>query len=399
MVDNVRNKFDDYCCIFRLVKFAINNINGSVDDLRVNWKNIFVLANQMSFTVLAKIGIDLLTGENVPQKEIKDLFNREYRKQILIDANQVYELDIIISAFEKENIDMLTLKGSRIKKFYPQTHYRYMGDIDTLVHKADFDKADKILSSLGYKEISFGTHDRVYKKEPFINLEQHFTLSEGASKKVIDYYNNIWSKSKLKSGFNHIYEMTLEDIYIYLSVHAVHHINYSGIAPRIFLDYYVFLEKHKDILDMEYIHNILSSFNYIDFDNVAVTLAYKWFSKEGSGLEKTSTVDLFIADCSTYGTTEHNVGLRTARMAKNGKKPNKLLFILKQIFPPYDRIKSEFPILKKYPLVLPFVWFAYVLKRVFNKSQTTRYYADINEETAIFYNSIISDLGLNDIEK
>ena len=58
MVDNVRNKFDDYCCIFRLVKFAINNINGSVDDLRVNWKNIFVLANQMSFTVLAKIGID-----------------------------------------------------------------------------------------------------------------------------------------------------------------------------------------------------------------------------------------------------------------------------------------------------------------------------------------------------
>lgn len=399
MVDNVRKNFDDYCCVFRLVKFGINNMNGSVDDLIINWKNVFVLANQMSFTVLVKVGIDLLIGENVPEKEIKDLFDREYKKQILIDSNQFYELDIIMSAFEKENIDMLILKGSRIKKFYPQTHYRYMGDIDTLVNNNDFDKADKILASLGYKEISFGTHDRVYKKEPFINLEQHFTITEGASNKVIDYYNNIWSKSKLKPEFKHIYEMTLEDIYIYLSVHAVHHINYSGIAPRIFLDYYVFLEKHKGVLDMEYINNILASFNYADFNNVAVTLAYKWFSKEGSGLDKTSTVDLFIADCSTYGTTEHNVGLRTARMAKNGKKPNKLLFILKQIFPPYNRIKSEFPILKKSPLVLPFAWIAYLLKRVFNKSRTIKYYSDINEETAILYNSIISDLGLNDIEK
>ena len=398
MVDNVRNRFDDYSCVFRLVKLAINNISGNVDDLAVDWKNIFFLANYMSFIVLVKIGIDLLTGENKPDKEVKDLFNKEYKKQILIDANQLYELNALISAFEKENIDMLTLKGSSIKNFYPHTHYRYMGDIDTLVNKSDFDKADKVLSSLGYKEVSFGTHDRIYLKEPLINLEQHFTIAEGDSKKVIDYYNDIWNKSKLKPGYTHIYEMTLEDIYIYLSVHAVHHIKYSGIAPRIFLDYYVFLEKHKDTLNMKYIDYVLAEFGYTDFNATAVKLAYKWFSKDGSGLDKNSTVDLFVADCSTYGTTEHNVGLRTARLTQNGKRPSKLMFILKQVFPPYKIIKSKFPVLKKCPLVLPFVWIAYVLKRVF-KSRTAKYYSDINAETAIFYSSIISDLGLNNIDK
>lgn len=398
MVDNVRNKFDDYCCVFRLVKFAINNINGNVDDLEVDWKNVFNLANQMSFVALAKVGTELLTGENKPDTNIKSLFNKAYKKQILIDSNQLYELNILSSAFEKEKIDMLTLKGSSIKNCYPHTHYRYMGDIDTFVNLSDFDRADKVLSSLGYKEQSFGGHDRIYVKEPFINLEQHFSISDGDSKEVIDYYNNIWSKSKKKSGFNHIYEMTLEDIYIYLSVHAVHHIKYSGIAPRIFLDYYVFLEKYKDIMDTEYINNTLSSFGYTKFDDTAVKLAYRWFSKNGSGLDKNSTVDLFVASSSTYGTTEHNVGLRTARLANNGKKPSKLLFILKQIFPPYSRIKSEFAVLKKCPLVLPFVWVAYVLKRALN-TRTTKYYSNINEETAVLYSSIITDLGLDNINK
>lgn len=397
MVDNVRKNFDDYSCVFRLIKLAINNIEGSVDDLNVNWNNVFSLASKMSFVVLVKLGIDHLTGENKPEKEIQDLINKAYRSQILLDSNQIYELDLLMSAFENEKLDTLILKGVSLKKCYPDTYYRFMGDIDTFVNKADFDKADKLLSSLGYEEEHISSHDKGYKKEPYIVLEQHFTLVEDVSKEINDYYNDIWSKAKLKSGFSHIYEMTLEDIYIYLSVHAVHHIRFSGIAPRIFLDYYVFLEKYKDILNMNYINDVLAKFKYKEFDTIAVSLAYKWFSKNGSGLDKNSNVDLFVADCSTYGTTEHNVGLRTARLAKNGKKPSKLLFVMKQIFPPAVRIKSEFKILEKYPFLLPFVWVAYVAKKAIN-SNTKSYYSNINEKTASLYNSIITNLGLDNIE-
>ncbi len=398
MVDNVQKNFDDYCCVFRLIKLAVNNIEGSVDDLNVDWKNVFNLANHMSFIVLVKVGTELLIGNNKPDDEVKNLLNQAYRKQILIDSNQLYELDLLMSAFEKEKIDTLILKGICLKRCYPYTHYRYMGDIDTFVNKKDFDKADKILSSLDYKEKYVGLHDKVYRKEPFINLEQHFTLVEDDSKQINDYYNDIWSKAKLKSGFSHIYEMTLEDIYIYFAVHAVHHIKFSGLAPRIFLDYYVFLEKYKDILNKNYIDDVLTKFNYKEFDTIAVNLAYKWFGTNGSGLDKNSTVDLFVADCSTYGTMEHNVGLRTAKLAKNGKKPSKLLFIMGQVFPPFVRIKAEFKILEKYPVLLPFVWVAYVFKKAI-KTNTKSYYSNINKETADLYNSIITDLGLNNIDK
>lgn len=394
MIDNVRKNFDDYCCVFRLIRLAINNIEGSVDDLDVNWKNVFNIASQMSFIVLVKIGIDLLTGTNKPEKELQDLINKAYRTQIIFDSNQIYELDLLMSAFEKEEIDTLIIKGIGLKKCYPDTYYRYMGDIDTFIKKADFDKADKVLFSLGYKEEHIGSHDKGYKKEPYIILEQHFTLVEDVSEEINDYYKDIWKKAKLKSGFSHIYEMTLEDIYIYFAVHAVHHIMFSGIAPRIFLDYYVFLEKYRGMLNMNYINDVLTKFGYKEFDNVAVSLAYKWFGKNGSGLDKNSTIDLFVADCSTYGTTEHNVGLRTARLARNGKKPSKLLFIMKQVFPPVVRIKSEFKVLEKYPVLLPFIWVAYVAKKAI-KTNTKSYYSNINEETAGLYNSIITDLGLN----
>ncbi len=394
MIDSAKRNFNEYCCVFRLVNFAINNINGSVDDLTVDWSKVYAIAQDLSFTVLVKQGIDLLTGENKPDKEMYVKFLAEYKKQIIIDSNQLYELEMLERKFEEEKINMLILKGSSIKSAYPQSYYRYMGDIDTLVENADFDNAHKALIELGYTEKGYGTHDRTYKKEPFIALEQHFTISEGDSKVVDEYYNGIWEKSKSKSGFAHIFTMTNEDIYIYLSVHASHHINYSGGSPRIFLDYYVFLEKYKDTLDMDYISSVLSKFGYTAFDKRAVELAYKWFSPNGVGLSKQSATELFIASSSTYGTIQHNVGLRAANLSKDGKSVNKFNYILRQLFPPYKRIKAQFPILRKCPLLLPFVWVLYVINRV-SKTNKKKYYTTISDQTAMLYNSIITDLGLN----
>ncbi|MEE0265961.1 MAG: nucleotidyltransferase family protein [Acutalibacteraceae bacterium] len=391
----MKNNFNEYCCVFRLVNFAINNIRGSVDDLTVDWSKVNAIAHDLSFIVLVKQGIDLLTGKNKPSKEIYLKFLAEYKKQIIIDSNQLYELERLEQKFEEEKINMLALKGSGIKAVYPYSYYRYMGDIDTLVEKSDFDAAHNALTALGYKEKSYGSHDRIYTKEPFINLEQHFTLSEGDSELIDEYYSGIWQKSKNKAGFAHIFTMTNEDIYIYLSVHAVHHINYAGISPRIFLDYYVFLEKYKSELNMNYIDTVLASFGYIDFNKKAVELAYKWFSPDGAGLGDNVT-ELFVASSATYGTTQHNVGLRTARLAKDGKSVNKLKFILKQLFPPYSRIRTEFPVLRKCPLLLPFVWVIYVINRI-SKTETKKYYSSISDKTAVLYSSIIADLGLNNM--
>ncbi|MEE0929769.1 MAG: nucleotidyltransferase family protein [Acutalibacteraceae bacterium] len=394
MNKNILSHFNEYCCVFRLVNSAVNNITVDISDLEIDWKYVFTLSDYLGFTALVKRGIDLLCDEQMPSAELKKIFDREFKRQLIIDSNQLYELELMINAFEKAGINILLLKGTYIKNLYPSTVYRYMGDIDTYIECIDSDNANIVLTNLGYKIHDSSADEKIYIKEPFICLEEHFTLSDSGFKVINDYYKTILKKCTLKKDYSHIYEMTIEDIYIYLSVHAVHHYYYAGIAPRIFLDYYVFLEKYKDSLNMDYVESVLKSFGYYEFNKKAVKLAYKWFGKNGTGLDKNSDIDLFIASCSTYGTDEHNVGIRATKMITEGETPSKIKFLMKQLFPSYSKMEEKFPILKKSPLILPIVWIRYVASKMINQ-RTAKYYKNINSDTADFYQKIESELGLN----
>ena len=395
MNNQVLSHFDDYCCTFRLIKSALNGIGADISDLNINWKHIFDISENMSVTALVKSGIDFLPdNQNKPENDIYILFKNEFRRQAVMDSNQMYELKLMQKEFEKAETDMLVMKGCFFKKIYSSSVLRYMGDIDTYVRFSDFKNADKILEKLGYQSSKMGGHDKIFAKPPFICLEQHFTLYDGKNPAIKDYYANILDRCTLKNGFSHIYEMTPEDTYIYLSVHAVHHFNYAGIAPRIFIDYYVFREKFGNNLDWDYVYKKLNDFGYLEFDKKAVEIAYCWFGKDGNGLDKSSDLQLFLASCSTYGTMEHNVGIRASKMTKTGKKPSKIKFFLKQLFPDFDNMKAQNPILRKFPLLLPFVWIIYIFRRAFSSS-TRHYYGNINKASSDFYAGMIRELGLD----
>lgn len=395
MNNQVLSHFDDYCCTFRLIKSALNGISADISDLSVNWKYIFEISENMSVTALVKTGIDFLAdNQNKPENDIYGMFKNEFRRQAVLDSNQLYELELMQNEFEKSETDMLIMKGCFFKSIYPSSVLRYMGDIDTYVKFSDFGRADKILKKLGYQAEKLGGHDKIFKKPPFICLEQHFTLYDGKNPEIKNYYDSILERCNPKKGFSHIYEMTPEDTYIYLSVHAVHHFNYAGIAPRIFVDYYVFMENFKDSINWDYVYQKLEDFGYREFDKKAVEIAYCWFGKDGKGLDKSSDLQLFIASCSTYGTIRHNVGIRASKMTKKGKKPSKLKFFLKQLFPDFDKMKAQNPVLRKFPFLLPFVWIIYIIKKSFS-STTRHYYGNINKTSSDFYAQISNELGLN----
>lgn len=397
MAYSVTEYFNEYNCILRLINSTINNKSCDISDISIDWEIIYKIAVDLSFTALVKAGITKLPQNQQPKSEIKKFFERDFARQLIIDTNQMYELKKIENTFENNNIDMLLLKGYYMKNIYSQSIYRYMGDIDTYVKKEDFSKADEVLSSLEYTAETLGGHDKIFKKEPFICLEQHFLLYDGKSEEIKKYYQTIFEKCTLKNGYSHIYLMKPEDIYIYMVVHTVHHLYYAGIAPRIFLDFYVFLEKYKNNIDMDYINKILNDFKYKDFNKVCIQLAYKWFSPNGNGLEKNNKIDNFVLSGSTYGTMEHNFGIRTAKMTADGKSASKLKFLFSQLFPKYSLIRSEFQILNKAPFLLPFVWIAYVAKKI-GTSKTLKYYSSINDDTANFYKEILKDFGVQNIE-
>ncbi|MBQ7522370.1 MAG: nucleotidyltransferase family protein [Clostridia bacterium] len=394
MENVVTENADEYRCIFRLVKSAVNGEQTDISDLSFDWKKVIRFAEEMSFTALLKKGVDLLEESQQPSAEIRNFLKSQFRKLVMSDTNQLYELELLQNAFEENKIAMLLLKGVYFKKIYPSSVYRYMGDIDTYVELKAFEKADKVLGKLGYVATGeLGGHDRIYHKEPFICLEQHFSLYEGSNSAIREYYQNLSRRLKQKEGFSYIYEMSLEDIYIFLNVHAIQHFNYAGIPPRVFLDYYLFRKAFADKTDWKYVDDILKQFGYSDFDAKAQEIAQRWFSPQGTGIDLNNLLDVFLINGETYGKKEHNIGIRTSKMTADGHKPSKLKFIFRQVFPSYGFLKSQNAILRKYPFLLPFVWVVYVGKRIFRKGNMHNY-GSINKDTADYYKSVIKAIGL-----
>lgn len=393
MNKRVLTYFKEYSAIFNLVSCSVNNTQMENIDENLNWRFIFTESRRLGMLTLVYDAVQRLPDQYRPEQQIMSAFSKENSRLIIVDTNQLIELQKLESAFEENGIDMLLLKGVYLKQMYKSTYYRYMGDIDTFVKLEDFKRANPVLEKLGYVLENDTGKDWEYFKKPYIFLEQHHSIVEKEMHTVNEYYKGIWQRCILKKGASHIYTMPLEDIYIYLIVHAVHHFEYSGIAPRIFLDFYVFTEHNKGNLDKGYVDKILAEFGYLEFSKKVLEVAYRWFSKNGSGIDKDNELDLFIAGCGDFGTIENNVGIRSANMTESGKKPSKVRFILKQAFPHTEVIAQEFPVLKKAPILLPFIWAAYVMKKAV-KSPTVNYYKTINSETVNYYKNIIRELGL-----
>ena len=71
-----------------------------------------------------------------------------------------YEYKRICSALEEAEIPFIPLKGSILRRFYPEPWMRTSCDIDILVHKDDLGRAiEYLLKNLNYEEKERSAHD------------------------------------------------------------------------------------------------------------------------------------------------------------------------------------------------------------------------------------------------
>ena len=103
-----------------------------------------------------------------------------------------YEYDNLCSALEKAQIPFLPLKGSVIRKYYPEAWMRTSCDIDVLVHREDLENAiSYLVSNQNYIEKERATHDVSLFTQTRIHVELHFDLvEEGRAQNAIDCNNS-----------------------------------------------------------------------------------------------------------------------------------------------------------------------------------------------------------------
>lgn len=304
-----------------------------------------------------------------------------------------YEYDNLCSALEKAHIPFLPLKGSVIRKYYPEAWMRTSCDIDVLVHREDLENAiSYLVSNQNYIEKERATHDVSLFTQTRIHVELHFDLvEEGRAQNAIDVLHSVWDNVTLHENSNYWYEMTDAYFYFYHIAHMAKHFENGGCGIRPFIDLWI-LDHMKDI-DLSARDVLLSQGGLLKFSRAARILSEVWFGdKEPDKLSL--QMQEFLLHGGVYGSTDNRVALQQK------KKGGRMGYVLSRMFIPYAKLKRYYPILEKHRWLMPLMqirrWFMLLKPDVANMAKREMAInGNLAKTKTDEMNALLDDIGLN----
>lgn len=303
------------------------------------------------------------------------------RKIILFEL----ERERLLVDFEAAGIAYMPLKGVILQNCYPALGMRQMCDNDILFDPTRREDVRDIMLKHGYRIESYGfeEHD-VYLKEPCYNMEMHPYLYEQVHGDTFcEYYRDIFPRLVKDEGNGFGYHFTDEDFYIFCTTHAYKHYHYAGNGVRSLMDTYCYRRQKGASLDAAYLDRELTRLGVKAFDTVAVRLSELLFGEECRALrfcpellsEAESKILAFYIDSGTYGTQAISMDYQLQKLeeAKGDGKGAKLRYILRRLFPPRKSLRKNYPLVYRYPVLLPFFWvWRWIVKGVFGCRKVAR---------------------------
>lgn len=310
---------------------------------------------------------------------MKMLF-QNYIRGMMKSERQMKKIKEISEVFEEAKIDYLPLKGCNMKKLYPKPELRYMGDADILIREEQYPKIKEILEKLGYEGEEEAGHHYEWRNGDFL-AEIHIMPFSKGFEKLYDYYGNGWKKARKTDTFR--YEYSAEDEFIFEIVHLAKHYLYSGVGCRHAADIFVYLRAFPD-MDFAYIEGEFEKMGMKKFYRNLMNMIDCWFGK-GEPDEASELISEYILKSGNWGdfeTASLAKGLRESE--KENGSPSKAKSFIRTVFPSAKELQNKYKILKKAPVLLPFIWVIRWLEVLFLRrdklSGKIKYYDYIDDE-------------------
>ncbi len=379
--------------VIRLVATAVNCTSAPVKPEKLTWDSIIDFAKKQNVLNMVSYACETLA-----QKPDTDMMKylREYRKQkIVLEAKQELETNDVIEKLESMGIRHMPLKGYIVKNLYPSPDMRTMSDIDILVEPSRIDDAVKAMKAGGFELSSDGDlHCNIDRGN--VHFEFHRALVNESYKNLTAYFGNGFTRAKKSDGYNYKYELSREDMYVFLLAHLAKHYRYGGTGIRTMLDLYVYRRAYPD-LDMNYILEETEKIGLEKFQLIAEKIADDWFGGSFDGVF--DSVSGYIISGGVYGKKEMSV---VNRMINSDENVNvgKFKSIWFMIFPDYQLMSELFPILQKYKFLLPLFWVIRWFKSLTSKNSNLKNTINISSEILNVDEAAIAaqrDAGLGDL--
>lgn len=292
----------------------------------------------------------------------KNLFQAAIFRHVRQDA----ALHEISDAFTEAEIPFLPLKGSVLRRYYPEPWMRTCGDIDILIRPSDFERGKKALieqCSLEFHSIS--KKDAQFYGLRGVHLELHFVLIRDTALPALQP-DEIWSHCT-HDGF--CYAMPDDDFYAYHLMHMKEHFVTGGCGIRTFLDLWVL--NHRVEYDSEKRSIKLAECGLTEFAGACTHLSEVWFGT-AAHTPLTQSMEDYIVGAGVYGSVENWVRVR---QVQGGGKVKSLL---RRLWLPYDKLVWDYPGLEGRRYLQPY----YEAKRLFKMVFSGRMGRSIQEMKA-----------------
>lgn len=324
--------------------------------------------------------------------------NSQARKVFLQERNMAvfryeqlnYDLERISAGLEEEKIEHIPLKGSVIRKFYPEPWLRTSCDIDILIRESDKERAKEVFENkLNCEYKSTWDYEQSFFTESGTHIELHHSLACGKFEEK-KFLSEIWQNAVAVDGKAYRKELADEWFYFYHFAHMAKHFETGGCGIKPFMDIFVLEQNLKP--DEEKLTELLEKGNMLAFANGVRALSKVWF-EEREHTPTTQALEEFILTGGVYGTTANKV------KAQQSKSGGKFKYIMSRIFQPYDLLRLNYPVLNKHKWLTPFYqvvrWFRIVFKGGAKKSVIEfSESANLSKDTQDKTQKLLRDLGL-----
>lgn len=323
----------------------------------LEWKRILHLAQ-----IHQVGGIVYFQCKSFIPDDVKPLFYKHYTASLYSYVNYTSEIKRIEQAFHEHGIEMFTVKGLEVAKYYPYPELRTMGDIDIVVQTSKRREADDILHQFHYESISHREDIEWEYYKQGKRIELHDCL----------IYNQVINKDKIERFFNNFLSYVKDgtiDVsfhFLYIIEHLKKHLLNSGVGFRQFMDLAV-MTKSEPALDWKWINEKLDELGLKTFSSVCFAFVQRWFSITAP-IDMTDIEEEFFEDATekifSNGVFGFDNTENVVNAAVNAARNNKIHLLgmikgaLKYVFPSYKDLsdKKFYPYLAGRPYLLPVSW-------------------------------------------
>lgn len=370
MTEKNKNLTLDVCTyVIQLISSVINNTIPPENTASLDWEKIIEFAKQ--HCVLNIVSYATLNLKNKPDDYTMKFLQEFKMQKIIVEAQQEIELQDALQKLSIMQVKHIPLKGCLIKNLYPSPDMRTMGDLDILVES---DRCNEVVAEFEKDGFSFSgegeLHSNVERGNAYI--EFHRSMVDEQYGRLYDYFGNGFLKAKPSVDDKYRYELSNEDVYIFLIAHIAKHFRNGGTGIRSLLDLRVFRKAYPD-LDMKYIKAEMKKIGLEKFQNKIETIAGDWFKGNFDG--EYNDVSEYIALSGVFGQKE-NAKFSTFILENNEDqstfKTNRLRWIVREFFPKSEVMAIRYPVLKRQKWLTPLFWIVRVFDTLIHEPKNAK---------------------------